>query len=216
MLIIGAKGFAKEVLEVLYQLDSKTNIAFYDDVTNDIGDFLFEKFPILKNEVQVENYFKTVDNKFTIGIGNPQLRYKLYKKFKALNGEFTSTISPYSKIGFFDNSIEEGTNLMTNVVVTSSVKIGQGVLINLNCTIGHDTLIDDFTELCPGVNVSGNCSIGKFSFIGTNATILPNVKIGSNVIIGAGSLVNKDIPDNVTAVGVPAKIIKENPPFYFE
>jgi sugar O-acyltransferase (sialic acid O-acetyltransferase NeuD family) len=216
MLIIGAKGFAKEVLEVLYQLDIKENIAFYDDVNKDIGDYLFNKFPILKTEHQVIEYFSKVDTTFTIGIGNPILRYNLYKKFTALNGNFVSTISPFAKIGVFDNQIENGTNLMTNVVLTSSINIGKGALINLNCSIGHDTKIGNFVELCPGVNVSGNCIIENYTFIGTNATILPNIKIGKNVIVGAGSLVNKDLPDNVVAVGVPAKIIKEVTPLDFE
>ena len=99
---------------------------------------------------------------------------------------------------------------MSNVIITSDVKIGKGVLINLSCTIGHDTVIEDFVELCPSVNVSGNCTIGSFSFIGTNAVILPNINIGKNVIIGAGSVVTKHIPDNAVAFGIPAKIVKDN------
>ena len=76
--------------------------------------------------------------------------------------------------------------------------------------------IDDFVELCPDVNVSGNCTIGAFTFIGTNSTILPNIKIGKNVVVGAGSVVTKDISDNAVAVGIPAKVIKENLPLDFE
>lgn len=216
MLIVGAKGFAKEILEVLYQLKQMDNIAFYDDVSDDFEDKLFGIFPIFKTEDQVKDFFLNVDNRFTIGIGNPKLRYKLFKKFESLDGVFSSTISPLATIGFFDNHIQEGTNLMSNSILTSSVKIGKGVLINLNCTIGHDTKIGDFVEMCPGVNASGNCFIDDFTFIGTNATILPNIKIGKNVTIGAGSLVNKDIPDNSLAIGVPARIIKENSPFNFE
>lgn len=215
MLIIGAKGFAKEVLEVLHQNNQTENIAFYDDVNHDIGDFLYNKFPILKNENQAIDFFKTNGNEFTIGIGNPQLRYKLYNKFKDLGGIFTSTISQYAKIGSFGNVINDGSNIMTSSILTNDIKIGKGVLINLLCTVGHDCVLENFVELCPSVNVSGNCIIGAYSFIGTNATILPNVKIGKNVIIGAGSVVTKDIPDNSMAVGIPAKVIKELTPMNF-
>jgi len=212
MLIIGAKGFAKEVLEILHQLKQTDGLCFYDDVNEDIGDFLYDRFPILKSEEEVVAFFKNASPEFTIGIGDPQLRFKLYEKFSKLGGAFTSTVSPLSLIGNYGNVISLGCNIMTSTVITNDIKIGKGVLINLCCTIGHDTVIEDFVELCPDVNVSGNCYIGKFSFIGTNSTILPKVTIGKNVIIGAGSVVTKDIPDNVMAFGIPAKIIKEIKP----
>jgi sugar O-acyltransferase (sialic acid O-acetyltransferase NeuD family) len=215
MLIIGAKGFAKEVLEIFSQQKQTENIAFYDDVNTDIGDLMYQRYPIIKNENEAIKYFKATDNKFTIGIGSPKLRNKLFIKFTGLGGEFTSSISPLARIGSFGNEIGEGSNIMTGTIITNDIKLGKGVLINLSCTIGHDTIIGEFAELCPDVNVSGNCYIGDFSFIGTNATILPNIKIGKNVIVGAGSVVTKDIPDNCLAIGTPAKIIKELEPLDF-
>ena len=53
----------------------------------------------------------------------------------------------------------------------------------------------------------GTIEVGEYSFVGANTTILPNVKIGSHCVIGAGSVVTKDIPDGMVAVGVPARII---------
>jgi sugar O-acyltransferase (sialic acid O-acetyltransferase NeuD family) len=212
MLIIGAKGFAKEVLEVLHQSNQLEHIYFYDDVNEDIGDFLYNKFTILKNETQAKELFKTISPKFTIGIGNPYLRFKLFEKFSDLGGVLRSTISPYARIGNFGNTISDGCNIMTSTVLTNDIHVGKGVLINLCCTIGHDVFIEDFVEICPDVNISGNCKIGKFTFIGTNSTILPNVVIGQNVIIGAGSVVTKDIPDNSLAIGIPAKVVKELKP----
>lgn len=212
MLIIGAKGFAKEVLEVFNQLDKLEGIAFYDDVNLDIGSFLYGRFPILKNETEVKDFFKKHGEHFTIGIGNPVLREKLFWKFGDWGGAFQSSISPLARMGAFGNSIGVGCNIMTGTIITNDVKIGTGVLINLNCTIGHDSILSDFIELSPGVHISGNCTIGSFSNIGTNATILPGVKIGENVMIGAGAVVNRDVPDNSVAVGIPAKVIKSLEP----
>lgn len=215
MLIVGAKGFAKEVLEVVYQINDLDDLVFFDDVNNDIPTELYDKFPVLRTRQEVSAYFKTTDNRFTIGIGNPVLRKSLYDQFTSLGGVFTSTLSPFAKIGNFGNRIDIGCNIMTGVVITSDIVIKKGVLINLNCTIGHDSVIGSFAELSPGVHISGNCSIGAYSIIGTNATVLPKLTIGENVIIGAGSVVTKNFPDNCMVVGVPAKIIKELKPLEF-
>lgn len=212
MLIVGAKGFAKEVLEVLYQLNDIENVVFYDDVSEDLPKQLYEHFDILRNAEEVEKYFQNVDNRFTIGIGGPILRKKMFDKFTALGGEFISTISPKATIGHFGNEIGNGSNVMTGTVITNDIHLGKGVLVNLNCTIGHDSSIGDFVEMSPGVHVSGNCKIGSYSNIGTNATILPKITIGENVIVGAGSVVTKDVPSNCLVVGVPAVIKKELEP----
>ncbi len=211
MLIVGAKGFAKEVLEILFQLGQHENLVFYDDVSLDMPEMLFGKFPVLKSLSDAENYFRATDNRFTIGIGNPVLRKRLFDKFSNIGGEFASTISPFAKIGNFGNEVAAGSNIMTGVVITSDVIIKTGVLLNLNCTVGHDCKIDSFVEVSPGVNISGNCKIGAYSVLGTNATVLPKLTIGSNVVVGAGSVVTKDVPDNSLVVGIPAKIIKTLP-----
>lgn len=210
MLIIGAKGFAKEVLEIYHQNDDLTNLVFYDDVNENIGNLLYNKFRILHDLKQAENYFKTVDNRFTIGIGNPELRRKIAHKFSSIGGVLTSTISKNAVIGSFGVIIGQGCNIMTNNVITNDVILGRGVLVNQICSIGHDVKIGEFSEICPNVSISGYCNLGDNVFIGTGAIILPNIKIGNNVVIGAGAVVSKDLPDNCVAVGVPAKIIKQN------
>jgi sugar O-acyltransferase (sialic acid O-acetyltransferase NeuD family) len=215
MLIVGAKGFAKEVLEVVCQNNETENLVFYDDVNDDAPEYLYDQFKILKNTEEASNYFKRIDNRFTIGIGNPILRKKLATKFTDLGGKFTSTISPLARIGSFGNLVSEGCNIMTGTVITNDIIIKTGTLINLNCTVGHDSIIEEFVELSPGVHVSGNCIIGSFSVLGTNATVLPKISIGKNVIVGAGSVVTTDIPDNCVVVGIPAKIIKQVAPLIF-
>ena len=167
---------------------------------------------MLRTKAEVVNYFKTVSQNFTLGIGNPVLRFKLYNMLIELGGILESTISPHAHIGHYSVEIGSGCNIMTGVVITNDIQIGEGCLINLNSTIGHDCVIGDFTEMSPGVAISGNSKLGSFCNIGTNATILPKITLGQNVIVGAGAVVNRDIPDNCLAVGVPAKIIKQLSP----
>ena len=77
MLIVGAKGFAKEVLETLHQPSELEKLVFYDDVSKDLPKKMFNKFPILKSVEEAREYFDSVDNKFALGLGNPILRKKL-------------------------------------------------------------------------------------------------------------------------------------------
>jgi len=211
MLIVGAKGFAKEVLEVLHQLNQLENLVFYDDVNSDMPNLLYNQFQVLRTKEAAADYFRTIDNRFTIGIGNPVLRKTLADQFEQIGGVFTSTISPLAQIGHFGNSIGNGCNIMSGTILTNDIAIGKGVLINLNCTVGHDSILGDFVEMSPGVHVSGNCTVGAYSNIGTNAIILPKVIIGENVIVGAGSVVTKNVPNNSMVMGVPATLKKELP-----
>lgn len=212
MLIIGAKGFAKEVLEVFHQLKKTDAIAFYDDVNLDSGNLLFNRFPILRNEEQVLDYFKVNGNEFTVGIGNPKLRYELSRKFINLGGKFVSSISPLASISNYDVQIGIGSNILLNSVFSSGAKLDEGCMVYYGATITHDCEIGKFVEISPNAILLGNCQIGSFSQIGANATILPRIIIGKNVIIGAGSVVTKNIPDNAVAVGIPAKVIRFSEP----
>ncbi|WP_445454323.1 acetyltransferase [Flavobacterium sp. 25HG05S-40] len=212
MLIIGAKGFAKEVLEILHQQNQIENLVFYDDVNTDAPEKLFGKFPILKSIEEAAHYFATIDKRFTIGIGNPVLRKQLKEKFCSLGGVYTSTVSTDASVGSYEVTIGDGTNILPGAILSNDTQIGEGCILYYNVIITHDCRVDDFVEISPSAIVLGRCVIGSYTQIGANATILPDVIIGKNVIIGAGSVVTKNVPDNSLVVGVPAILKKQLPP----
>lgn len=215
MLIVGAKGYAKELLQHFHNEGKINKIYFFDNVSNDLPDLLYNKFPIIRNFDEAKNLFSKIDNNFVLGIGNPKARYTLSKNMIELGGILNTVIVSSVEIGNYGVEIGFGVNIMSGTIITNDIKIYDGTLINLNCTIGHDSIIGQFCELSPGVHISGHVQIGDFTSIGTGAVIIPKIKIGKNCIIGAGSVVNRDIPDNSVAVGVPAKVIKEIEPFEY-
>ena len=211
MIVIGAKGFAKELLEDLVSSKygfNESNLYFFDDISNDLPTKLFGKYKILNSIEEVKSIFDNFSNQFSIGIGNPKNRKIMSDKFESIGGDLVTLISKSAVLGSFENSIGEGVNIMGGVQITNNVKIGKGSLINLNCTIGHDCIIEDFVELTPSVNISGNCKIGTLTSLGTGVVVIPNVTIGKKCVIGAGSVVTKDVPDNSLVVGIPGKVIK--------
>ena len=201
MLVAGAKRHAKEVLQVLEANQESSNINFFDDVSTDLENLFFNNYKILSDLRDAKKYFEEVDNKFILALGNPFLRKIVAEKLTRQGGRLTSVIASTAVIGKHEVALGEGLNIMHQVMISNSVRIGCGALINAFSSIHHDTSIGDYSEVSPHAALLGGCSIGHCTSIGANATILPNVKVGSNVVIGAGSVVTKDVPDNCVVAG---------------
>lgn len=208
MLIVGAGGFAKQILPIIERLGLIDDVVFYDDYSNDTISLIARNFRILRSEKELKEYFLLGDLRFVNAVGGPLNRFTIHQKFSDLGAEPMSLIDPTSSISSFEVTIENGCCILQNVVIEPSSTIGKGCLLNLNSLITHDVSIGDFTEISPGVTLLGASKIGKSVFIGSGAIILPKVEIGDNCVIGAGAVVNKNVPNNTVVTGVPAREIK--------
>jgi UDP-N-acetylbacillosamine N-acetyltransferase len=140
------------------------------------------------------------------GIGNNQIRARLYNKVKNYSFHLPILIHPSSIISL-SVKIEEGTVVMPNVVVNSKATIGNGVILNSSCVVEHDCMIDDFVHISPKVALAGNVKVGEYSHIGIGSNVIQCLNIGKNVVVGGGSTVIRNINDNQKVVGVPAQLI---------
>lgn len=104
--------------------------------------------------------------------------------------------------------VGRGTTVMPGVVVHPDATVGQGVILNTGCVVEHDCVVGQGVHLSPRATLCGGVSVGPQSWIGAGAVVLPGVSVGARVIVGAGAVVLRDLPDGVTAVGNPARIIK--------
>lgn len=120
-----------------------------------------------------------------------------------------SLIHPFTYVGK-DVKIGAGTCLAPGVVVTTHVEIGQHCIVNVKASLSHDCVVGDFTTINPGATICGNVRIGDGCVIGAGATVSDKVTIGAGTIVGAGAVVISDLPPSVTAVGVPARVIKSH------
>ncbi len=208
MILVGAKGFAKEVFEIVLKNKQSESIVFYDDINLNGAKTIFEDYIVLQSIAEAKDYFEKKDNRFAIGIGNPILRRKMFGKFTQVGGIPTSTISLDAKIGSKEVIVGKGTTILDGAIISNSVTIGAGCIVYYNVIITHDCKVGDFVEISPAAILLGRCTIDSYTQIGANSTILPDITIGSNVIIGAGSIVTKNVPDNCIVYGNPAKIIQ--------
>jgi sugar O-acyltransferase (sialic acid O-acetyltransferase NeuD family) len=205
MIIVGAGGHARELLEVLLDNAYQPEITFYDDQTG--NNTLLHTYRILHSLEEVLAQWQGRD--FCVGIGNPQVRQKFFELFSSAGFIPQSILSCRAAIGKYAD-LGIGLNVMPFSSITNLVKIGKGTLIHSYCSIHHDVEVGQFCEISPGARVLGGGTIGDLTRIGTNAVVLPKVKIGSNCCIGAGAVVTKDVPDNETFVGVPAKKVEKH------
>lgn len=203
--IIGASGFAKEVYNLIVAEDRFTVKGFIDyKPKNDFLEINNLKIPII-DENHFLNEKELYISNIAIGIGSPKIIGTIFKKYK--NYEFPNIISSKAIIGV-DVEFGNGNIITQNVVFTTNIKIGDGNIFNLSATVGHDTIIGDYNVVNPSVNISGGVEIGSENLIGVAATILQYKKIGNSTIVGAASLVTKNVEDNNTVIGIPAKMIK--------
>lgn len=215
MIIVGARGFANEILEVLHQTNTISNIAFYDDVNTYPNNLLHEKFPVLNSEKEVKQYFQDKDNRFILGLGSPRLRRLMYDKFIALGGQVISTITDNATIGELGVQIGLGSNIFDHAILSTNVKLGKCSIVYYHAVLTHDVQIGEFVDVSPGATILGRSKIGNYCQIGSNATILPDVTIGNNVIVAAGAVVTENVPDNCMVAGMPAKVKKTLEPLAF-
>jgi sugar O-acyltransferase (sialic acid O-acetyltransferase NeuD family) len=135
------------------------------------------------------------------------LKKKVMEKIKDSKNNYPILIHP-NVICSNKVKIGEGSIICAGNIITVNIEIGKHVIINLDCTIGHDAILGDYTTVLPSVNISGFVKTEECVSIGTGSAITQGVIIGKNSVIGAGAVVVKDLPANCTAVGIPAKPIK--------
>ena len=207
MVILGAGGFANEILPAAEHNYANEPLAFYDDRTKNLPDLLLDKYLILKNQEELKTYFLQHGPNFIIGIGNSKARAYMIQMATEHGGILQSAIdknahiSTYCKIG-------NGATILNNANISNAVQIGKATLVYYNVVITHDCTIGDYVELSPGATLLGHVTVDDYTQIGANATILPSIKIGKHCIVGAGAVVTRDVPDYAIVAGVPAKIIK--------
>ena len=209
LIIFGASGFGREVAWAVERLNKVTptwNLLGFMDDADDIQGSEINGYKVLGKTADVDNY---PDAYFVVAVGASRTREKIVSNMKTVNPsiKFGTVIDPSVEISDLV-TIGEGTIICAHTIITVNIEIGAHVIINLDCTIGHDAVLQDFVTLYPSVNVSGITNIGHAVELGTGMQIIQGKTVGDYSIVGAGAVVVKDIPAKCTAVGSPAKPIK--------
>ncbi len=205
--IIGAGGFGREVKMLIDQINAVVPtyrlIGFFDDKFYDKP---INGLPYLGSVSDINN----TENELAIAlaIADPATKKKVLEKIISKLVSFPNLVHPTVIIGTDSVNLGRGNIICAATILTVNISLHNFIILNLACTVGHDTIIKDYCSFMPSVNISGEVTIEQGVYAGTGAKIINLLEIGENTIIGAGAVVSKSLPANCTAVGIPAKPIK--------
>ncbi|WP_415287568.1 acetyltransferase [Clostridium perfringens] len=207
LVIVGAGGFGREVawlVEQINEVSKEWNLIGFIDENKEMHETLINGYKVLGRI----DWLKDKDIYYVCAIGNSKIRKDIVERINKFKLKAATIIHPSVLINKKYVEVGEGCIICASSILTVNIKLGKHVILNLDCTVGHDAILKDFVTVYPSVNISGNCIIDKCVELGTGTQIIQGKTIGENTIIGAGSVVIKNIEKNRTAVGIPAKTIK--------
>lgn len=204
LIIIGASGHGKVIVDIAEKMNCYTEIFFVDD---NITKKCFMQYKCIGTREVLQNENRDTD--VIVAIGNAKIRETIIEEVEKMGFNLPTLIHPNATIA--DNvTIQKGTVVMAGAVINSDSKVGKGVIINTASSVDHDCIIEDYVHISVGANIAGTVIIGKRSWIGVGATISNNLIVYENSIIGAGAVVINNIEPNITAVGCPARPIRRS------
>jgi sugar O-acyltransferase (sialic acid O-acetyltransferase NeuD family) len=211
IVIVGAGGHAKEISFLIEEINNSKPtwnlLGYIEKDHTSIGKYN-GKYRILNDESYFEKNKGNLN--VVIALGSPHLVKSIHSRLKEIcpNIKFPNLIHPSVRAESVDVKMGHGNIVCAGNIFTTDIKVGSFNCINRGCNISHDVEIHNYCIINPGVNISGGVMIKDKCLIGTGATILQYLTIGTDSIIGAGAVVTKDVTENVTVVGVPAKTSK--------
>ncbi|KAB7707394.1 acetyltransferase [Bacillus aerolatus] len=204
IVVIGEGGHSKVVQDIIKAEAEYKLVALLDDkytISQKSDKVILAPisyaFKLMQEEKEVH---------FIVAIGNNRVRKQIVERLASKNAHFAVLIHP-SAIVSPSALIKDGTVVMPNAVINAAAVIGQHTIINTAAVVEHDNRIGDFSHISPNVTLTGNVTVGTGTHIGAGAVVIPGKTIGPWSVVGAGSVVIGDLPQEITAVGAPARVI---------
>lgn len=198
-IIFGAGGHARVVLDML-RSSGFTPLCLVEDLRRHES---LDGLQVLSADDPA--WLGLASFRFVVAIGDNLVRANVFDRLIARGGLPQSVIHPHATVST-RSSIGPGSVVMAGAVVNPGACIGKNCIMNTGCSVDHDCHVADHVHLCPGVHLAGTVRIGAHTMLGTGACVTPGRSIGSGVVVGAGAVVVRDLPDNCSAYGNPARV----------
>jgi sugar O-acyltransferase (sialic acid O-acetyltransferase NeuD family) len=204
LVIIGAGGFGREVFDLVKDINATAStfdfLGFLDD--GEVRVPLLQRLgaPLLGPT----SILADLAASFVIGIGAPDSRRRIDALARSWARTAATLLHPSATIGS-DVEVGQGAVVAAGVRLTTHIVLGRHAHVNVNCTVGHDVIVEDYVTLYPGVHLGGGCVIEEGATLGTGCVLLPNVRVGRGAVVGAGAVVARDVRADTTVVAAVAR-----------
>lgn len=207
VVVIGASGFGREVLDVLAAMQHEDRelqvVGVVDDGPSDVNlQRLADRNVAYLGTLESWLAYGDYDCRYVLGIGRPDVRLRLVRQLDRVGLKPFTAVHPNATFGD-RTQLGEGAVVCAGATISTNVRFHRHVHINPNVTIGHDTVLSDCVSINPGAVISGEVFVGDETLVGASATILQNLTVGQRTIVGAGAVVTRNVPDGVVVTGVP-------------
>jgi len=206
ILIWGTGWHARVVADVVRCAGQYEIVGFIDDFAGERAGQAFCGAPILGGR-EALNRWTAPRPALIVAVGDNRARLRLAAEAKAAGFGLAKGVHPAATIAE-DARIAAGTVVMAGAVVNPGCRIGENVIINTGATVDHGCVVEDGAHVSAGVHLAGLVEVGEAAWIAIGATVIDRVRIGARTMIGAGSVVTKDVPADVVACGVPARVAR--------
>ena len=203
--VYGAGGHAQVVIDVLRSLGIRVRRQLNDNPWNQHPASIDVR-PGIRRTGPAE--FPQPDVPIVMAVGRNGERAELVHLLDARAVAFRSAvhasaiIAPTARIG-------DGTVVLHGAIVQANARVGRHVLVNTAASVDHDCVVGDFAHVSPHATLCGHVTVGEGTHIGAGAVLIPRVRVGRWCRVGAGAVVVRDLPDHVTAVGNPARVLPD-------
>lgn len=206
--IFGTSGMAREAGDIAFELGLEPVYVARDQTEMDACYFTAKV--ILESDLD-----RNEEIGYVIGIGDNGIRQRIAQRY-ASRLRFANLIHPSASFGKGQRElieVKQGVIVCAGVRFTNNIQVGDFCIFNLNSTVSHDVVIDEYVYVAPGAHITGNVHIETRAWIGIGVAINQGTesikrRIGADTTIGSGAVVVKDCEPNGIYAGIPARRIK--------
>jgi sugar O-acyltransferase (sialic acid O-acetyltransferase NeuD family) len=203
IVIWGASGHGRVVADIVAAQARFELVGFIDDI-QDAGTMV-AGVPVLGNRSALDRCREQGISHLVVGLGDCRRRLELATHANALGFSLGCAIHPRAVLAK-DVVVGPGSVVAGGAVINPGVTLGRNTIVNTAASVDHDCVVGDGAHVGPGARIGGRASIGRGAWIGIGAVVSDRISIGEGTIIGAGAVVVRNIPANVVAFGVPARV----------
>lgn len=207
LLVWGASGHALVVADIA-RLAGYEVVGFLNDLAPAQAGRTFDGCPVYGEGRPLESLRESVAGAIAIGIGNNAARTRLANRAVAAGFSLPALVHPRAVVAR-SVTLSVGTVVVAGAVLNPGVRVGELCVVNTAASVDHECVIEDGVMVGPGSRLAGNVAVGAGAWVGIGAVVLQKCRIGAGSVIGAGAVVVRDVPPNVVAYGIPARIVRE-------